>query len=130
MTNSVAPSGMTSNETSVMSSNKDIKEGTIDKVVTHISEKTSRNFPEHLEQTNEKNQNSKISLQSDKCSYSAINGNITHKQVPGENIENEFICRPVTDSTQEVALKELPSLYGVECVEILDRIAFNDDDIE
>ena len=130
MTNSVAPSSVSSIETSVMSSNKASTEGTIQKVMKPISEKTSRNFPEHLEQTNEKIQNSKISLQSDKCSYPAINGNITYKQVPGENIENEFICRPVTDSTQEVAPKELPSLYGVECVEILDRIAFNDDDIE
>ena len=113
-----------------MSSNNDIKEGTMQKIMTPISEKTSRNVPEGHQQTNEKIQNSEISLETNKCSYPVLDGNITYEQVWGENIENEFICRPVTDSTQEVAPKELPSLYGVECVEILDRIAFNDDDIE
>ena len=130
MTNSVAPSNVTSIETSVMSSNNDIKEGTIQKIIKPISETTARHLPEDLQQTNEKIQNSKISLQTNKCSYPAIDGNITYEQVRGENIENEFICKPVNDLTREVAPKELPSLYGVECVEILDRIAFNDDDIE
>ena len=48
----------------------------------------------------------------------------------GRKPENIFICQPVDDSTQEVKPKELSYVYGVECVQILDRIAFNDEKIE
>ena len=45
-------------------------------------------------------------------------------------ITNKFICQPVTEPTLEVKPKELSSVYGVECVQILDAIAFDDDDVE
>ena len=68
--NSVAPSSVTSIEISVMSSNNDIKESTMQKRMESISEKTSRHLPEDLQQTNKM-------TQKNKCSYAAIDGNIT-----------------------------------------------------
>ena len=56
--------------------------------------------------------------------------NINYQQVPDKTSENKFICEPVSNFTLEVKQKEQSSFYGVEWVEILDQIAFDDDDVE
>ena len=95
-----------------------------------MSAKTSSDTPEVHEQTNELVRNSQNMLRNKLYSYTLTKENIMYARVPGENPENVFICQPVNDSTQELASKEITSVYGVECVQILDGIAFNDDEVE
>ena len=73
---------------------------------------------------------SKNSLYKNLYSYALTKDNVMHARVPGENPENVFICHPVNDSNQEVTPKEITSVYRVECVQNLDSIAFNDDEVE
>ena len=107
-----------------------MKEGTIENNIEAASSKSSSGLLKNLQQENEGSTNSKKCLQHSLCFYPLTKENIMHARVPGENPENIFICLPVNDSTQEVKPKELSSVYGVECVQILDGIAFDDDDVE
>ena len=69
-------------------------------------------------------------LQKSSLTYPVTEEDIMYSKVPGEHLDTRFICQPVTESTLEVKPRELSSVYGVECVQILDAIAFDDDDVE
>ena len=130
MESSVAPSSVTSTRISDVSPKNGTKLDTIGKKEETMSGKTSSETPEVHQQTNEMVRNSQNRLQNKLYSYPLTKENIMYARVPGENPENVFICQPVNDSTQEVKQIEPSSLYGVEYVQILDSIAFDDDDSE
>ena len=69
-------------------------------------------------------------IEQDLCLYPDSEMNINYQHVRDETSENNFICQPVSNSSLELNPKEDSSVYGAECVEILDQIAFDDDDIE
>ena len=128
--NNVAPSSITSTGTSEVPSNNDLKQDTIQNILEDISETTSNKITEVHQQTNQEVRNSQNSLRNHLYVYPLTKKDIMYARVLGENPEEIFICQPVNDSTQEVAPEKLSSVYGVECVQILDGIAFKDDDIE
>ena len=113
-----------------MSAHSNEEEVTMENNMEDMSSRTSSDTEKNLQQASAASTNTKKSLQYISSLYPLTKENIRYAQVPGENPENVFICHPVNDSTQEVKQKELSSVYGVECVQILDRIAFKDDDIE
>ena len=62
--------------------------------------------------------------------YTAPKDNIESPKVPEKSIETKFICLPVSNDETELNPGEHSALYGLECVQILDQMAFDDDDNE
>ena len=92
------------------------KEGTIEKSMKEMSPKSSSGESKNLQKSS--------------YTYPVTKEDLMYSKVPAENLESRFICQPLTESTLEVESRELSSVYGVECVQILDSIAFDDDDVE
>ena len=115
-TRSVAPSTVAGNLGSITEHDDSTKEVTIENSIEEMSAKSSSEIPKNLKKPS--------------YTYPVTKEDITYSKVPGENHDTRFFCQPVTESTLEVKPRELSSVYGVECVQILDSIAFDDDDVE
>ena len=60
--------------------------------------------------------------------YPDFKENIKGPTVPQQSIEDRFICKPVSVDESTLKQKEQSPMYGIECVQIFDEMAFDDDD--
>ena len=62
--------------------------------------------------------------------YPVTKENIEMLKVPENSPDTKFICQPVSNDETNLNLEEQSPRYGLECVAILDEIAFDEEDNE
>ena len=63
------------------------------------------------------------------CIYPDKEQYIKNVQVPEKLMDERFICQPVSTDESRIELKETTQDYGVDYVEFLDQIAFEDKEV-
>ena len=76
----------------------------------------------------ETTKNSNKNIEKGQYSYTAPEDNIEISKVPEKSMETKFICLPVSNDETHFNPGEHSALYGLECVQILDQIAFEEGD--